>query len=98
SYGEVSTEAVVPLSRTFDHLGPFARTVADVRLVYRVLAGLTRPALHGDMNDHRDADNNEGGGADLIKSATSTNNLRVGIPRGYLCDLLDVDVRAQFDE
>ena len=97
SYGEVSTEAVVPLSRTFDHLGPFARTVADARLVHRVLADLTWPALHGDMIDHCDADNNEGG-ADLIRSATSTNNLRIGIPRGYLCDLLDVDVRARFDE
>jgi aspartyl-tRNA(Asn)/glutamyl-tRNA(Gln) amidotransferase subunit A len=78
AYGEISTEAVVPLSPTFDHLGPFARTVADVRLVYRAL-------------------NNERG-ADLVRSAKAMKGLRLGIPRGYLCDLLDVDVRARFEE
>jgi aspartyl-tRNA(Asn)/glutamyl-tRNA(Gln) amidotransferase subunit A len=90
AYGDVSLEGVVPLSRTFDHLGPFARTVADARLVYRVLAGLTRPALRGETNDQR--------GADLVSSAKAMTTLRLGIARGYLCDLLDVDVRAQFDE
>ena len=34
---EVPTGGVVPLSRTLDHVGPFARTVADVSLLYRVL-------------------------------------------------------------
>src|SRR5258705_1461781 len=75
--GEVSLEAVVPLSRTFDHLGPFARTVADVSLVYRVLAGLTPRDSQG---------------------YPSSSPPRLGIPRGYLCDLLDVDVRARFEE
>jgi aspartyl-tRNA(Asn)/glutamyl-tRNA(Gln) amidotransferase subunit A len=75
--GEVSLEAVVPLSRTFDHLGPFARTVADVSLVYRVLAGLT-------LRDSR--------------RYPSSSPPRLGIPRGYLCDLLDVDVQARFEE
>jgi aspartyl-tRNA(Asn)/glutamyl-tRNA(Gln) amidotransferase subunit A len=104
AYGEVSTDGVVPLSGTFDHLGPFARTVADVSLVYRVLAGLTRPALRGDPNDHRGGANNQGGGAndqggaDLIRSATEAKSLRLKIPRGYLCDLLDADVRARFEE
>jgi aspartyl-tRNA(Asn)/glutamyl-tRNA(Gln) amidotransferase subunit A len=38
-YGEVPVEGVVPLSRRLDHVGPLARTVADVSLVYRVLHG-----------------------------------------------------------
>jgi aspartyl-tRNA(Asn)/glutamyl-tRNA(Gln) amidotransferase subunit A len=75
--GEVSLEAVVPLSRTFDHLGPFARTVADVSLVYRVLAGLILRDSQG---------------------YPSSSPPRLGIPRGYLCDLLDVDVQARFEE
>ena len=79
--GEVSTDSVVPLSGTFDHLGPFARSVEDAANVYRVLAGLTRPAL---ISEKR--------GADLIKSA------KLGIPHGYLTDLLDTDVRARFDD
>ena len=74
--GEVSTEGVIPLSRTLDHVGPFARTVGDARLVYRALLGL---------NDEPPA-------------ASSLRAIRLGIPRGYLCDLLDADVRARFDE
>jgi aspartyl-tRNA(Asn)/glutamyl-tRNA(Gln) amidotransferase subunit A len=42
--GEISTEGVIPLSRTLDHAGPLARTVADATLVYGVLTG-TRIAL-----------------------------------------------------
>jgi aspartyl-tRNA(Asn)/glutamyl-tRNA(Gln) amidotransferase subunit A len=80
--GEISTEGVVPLSTTLDHLGPFASTVGDVALVYRVLAG------HGGANLARS-------GADLSSSA---KDLRFAIPRGYLMDLLDADVRARFDE
>jgi aspartyl-tRNA(Asn)/glutamyl-tRNA(Gln) amidotransferase subunit A len=75
SLGEVSTDGVVPLSKTYDHVGPFARAVGDARLVYRALTG--------------------DGGADVPGSAKS---LRLGIPRGYLTDLLDEDVRARFDE
>ena len=37
AFGEISTDAVVPLSRTLDHLGAFARTVADVSVVYRAM-------------------------------------------------------------
>src|SRR5581483_10963693 len=39
SFGEVSTDGVVPLSRTFDHVGPLARTVADASLMYHALLG-----------------------------------------------------------
>jgi aspartyl-tRNA(Asn)/glutamyl-tRNA(Gln) amidotransferase subunit A len=39
TYGEVSTDLVVPLARTFDHIGPLSRTVADAWLVYRALLG-----------------------------------------------------------
>jgi aspartyl-tRNA(Asn)/glutamyl-tRNA(Gln) amidotransferase subunit A len=39
TYGEVSTEGVVPLSRTFDHLGPLAQSVTDAFLVYHALLG-----------------------------------------------------------
>ncbi len=39
TYGEVSVDGVVPLSRTLDHVGPFARTVSDAWLLHRVLLG-----------------------------------------------------------
>jgi aspartyl-tRNA(Asn)/glutamyl-tRNA(Gln) amidotransferase subunit A len=39
SLGEVSIDGVVPLSRTFDHVGPLAQTVTDACLVYHALLG-----------------------------------------------------------
>lgn len=39
SIGEVPTAGVVPLSPTFDHVGPLCRAVADARLVLDVLTG-----------------------------------------------------------
>src|SRR5262249_29349874 len=43
AYSELSTEGVVPLSRTLDHVGPLARSVIDAYLLYRVLAGEANP-------------------------------------------------------
>jgi len=37
--GEISCEGVVALSTTLDHLGPMARSVADVALLFDVLSG-----------------------------------------------------------
>lgn len=39
TFGEVSLDGCVPLSRTLDHLGPLARTVTDACLVYHALRG-----------------------------------------------------------
>src|SRR5712691_3755279 len=39
TFGEVSLDGVVPLSRTFDHAGPLAQTVGDAALVYHTMLG-----------------------------------------------------------
>jgi aspartyl-tRNA(Asn)/glutamyl-tRNA(Gln) amidotransferase subunit A len=39
SWGEISCDGVVPLSRTFDHVGPLTRTVADASLLYHAMLG-----------------------------------------------------------
>jgi aspartyl-tRNA(Asn)/glutamyl-tRNA(Gln) amidotransferase subunit A len=80
--GEIPTDGVVPLSKTFDHVGPFTRAVADVRL------------MHDAMSTSSGADPRSSG-ADLRRSA---KDLRLGIPRGYLTDLLDDEVRRRFEE
>jgi aspartyl-tRNA(Asn)/glutamyl-tRNA(Gln) amidotransferase subunit A len=41
TFGELSCEGVVPLSTTFDHVGPMARSVADVALLFEILLGGT---------------------------------------------------------
>ena len=45
SIGEVPTDGVVPLSPTFDHVGPLCRTVADARLLFEVLTA-SKPSAH----------------------------------------------------
>jgi aspartyl-tRNA(Asn)/glutamyl-tRNA(Gln) amidotransferase subunit A len=42
TYGEIPTDGVIPLSASFDHVGPIARSVQDAAWLYQVLAG--RPA------------------------------------------------------
>jgi aspartyl-tRNA(Asn)/glutamyl-tRNA(Gln) amidotransferase subunit A len=42
-FGDVPTDGVLPLSRRLDHVGPLARSVADARILYLVMAG--RPVL-----------------------------------------------------
>ncbi len=39
TYGRVSLKGVVPLSWSFDHAGPMARTVKDVAMLLEVIAG-----------------------------------------------------------
>ena len=44
TYGKVSREGVTPLSWSLDHVGPMARTVDDVALLYEVLTGVAASA------------------------------------------------------
>ena len=45
SLGEVPTDGVIPLSTSFDHVGPLAQTVADAALVWSVVASRPMPDL-----------------------------------------------------
>jgi aspartyl-tRNA(Asn)/glutamyl-tRNA(Gln) amidotransferase subunit A len=43
--GELTTEGVVPLSTTLDHIGPLCRSVEDAGILYDVLRGETVPSV-----------------------------------------------------
>jgi aspartyl-tRNA(Asn)/glutamyl-tRNA(Gln) amidotransferase subunit A len=95
-YGGLSTDGIVPLSRRLDHVGPLARTVADASLVYRALrAGLQNPARAG---SHVPRSWGPALAGPKLPAPAPISGLRLARPRGYLCDLLDDDVRARFDE
>jgi aspartyl-tRNA(Asn)/glutamyl-tRNA(Gln) amidotransferase subunit A len=43
--GELTTDGVVPLSTTLDHIGPLCRSVEDAGILYDVLRGETTPSV-----------------------------------------------------
>jgi len=55
TFGEVSVDGVVPLSKTFDHVGPLARSVSYAWIVYRALLGAApaRPPAPAPVNGLR---------------------------------------------
>jgi aspartyl-tRNA(Asn)/glutamyl-tRNA(Gln) amidotransferase subunit A len=85
TYGEISTDGVVPLSRTLDHVGPIAGTVTDAWYVYRALT------------DGAPSDESGALGGRQPPKPANVDGLRLAIPRAYFCDLLDLEVRARFE-
>ena len=88
SLGEVSTDRVVPLSRTLDHVGPLARSVTDAWLVYRTLLGAPTRESRAALATSRNPD---------ILVPVPVSGLRLAVPRAYFCDLLDDEVRSRFE-
>jgi aspartyl-tRNA(Asn)/glutamyl-tRNA(Gln) amidotransferase subunit A len=44
TFGELPCDGIIPLSRSLDHVGPLARSVADAWLLFQVMAGTLEPA------------------------------------------------------
>jgi amidase len=75
TWGRVSRHGVFPLSDTFDHVGPMARTVADVALMFSCIAG-------PDSNDPTTLDVSAADCADAASNA-SLKGVRIGVDRRY---------------
>jgi aspartyl-tRNA(Asn)/glutamyl-tRNA(Gln) amidotransferase subunit A len=86
TYGRVSAEGVIPLAHSLDHVGPIARTVADVTLVLQAIAtdsgrNLEIPA------------------SDLLNSwRAADSTLRIGVPRSYFYDDLDPEISKAVED
>jgi aspartyl-tRNA(Asn)/glutamyl-tRNA(Gln) amidotransferase subunit A len=77
TYGRVSRSGVMPLSWSLDHVGPMARTVADVALMLGVIAG----------HDPRDATTSHRPVPDCIGALEAgIGGLRLGVPENYYFD------------
>ena len=81
--GELSTNGVVPLSPTLDHVGPLGLTVDDVTVVYRAMVG-DPVMVEEHQPDERTADHQH-------------QTTHLGVPTRYFLDLLDTDVRDAFE-
>jgi len=82
TYGLVSTDGVIPLSWSFDHVGPITRTVRDAEIMMSSLAGQTFGFPRTVVQSERETD---------------IGALRVGIVRDFFFDEIDPGVESCFD-
>jgi aspartyl-tRNA(Asn)/glutamyl-tRNA(Gln) amidotransferase subunit A len=88
TYGRVSSRGVIPLSLSLDHVGPLAATVADAAIVLQAIAGY-------DAADITTADVPV---SDYVAALREeAKSLRVGVPREYFFDDLDVEVASAME-
>ncbi|MCA1644495.1 MAG: amidase [Chloroflexi bacterium] len=89
TYGLVSIQDVVPLAWSLDHVGPMARSVADVALLLGVLAGWEST----DPTSRRSPATGAGASRDA-----GLAGIRLGVPRHYFFDALQPDVEAAVNQ
>src|SRR6516164_7396462 len=86
SYGRVSRYGLIAFASSLDRIGPFARTVADVATVLKIIAGR-------DASDSTSTTTPVDDYPELL--GKPVKGLRVGIPREYLGAGMDSGVREK---
>lgn len=91
--GAVPRTGVFPLSWTTETVGPMGRSAVDVASLFGVLRGR-------DPRDPRSVDPPGDTLAEIAAGRVSTDlsGTRIGVPSGYLLEVCDAEVRANFDE
>jgi aspartyl-tRNA(Asn)/glutamyl-tRNA(Gln) amidotransferase subunit A len=89
TYGRVSIRGVIPLSTSLDHVGPLARCATDAAIVLQAIAGY-------DPHDITSSNVPVAHYAGAVRA--DAKKLRVGVPREYFFDDLDVEVRSAIDQ
>jgi aspartyl-tRNA(Asn)/glutamyl-tRNA(Gln) amidotransferase subunit A len=93
TYGRVSARGVIPLSWSYDHVGPLANSVYDAALMLQVLAGYD-PADPASIDDPV---------ADFTAAiaqpvAHPASKLRIGVPRAFFFDDLHSEIAAAIEK
>lgn len=88
TYGRVSSRGVIPLSWSLDHVGPLTRSVEDSAFMLEAIAGY-------DPDDISSAEVPVTDYVSVLKE--SPQKLRVGIPRRYFFEELDLEVSSAMD-
>jgi aspartyl-tRNA(Asn)/glutamyl-tRNA(Gln) amidotransferase subunit A len=82
TYGRISTRGVVPLSSSYDHVGPLTTTVYDAALMAQVISDYDSPNPSADKPV-----------PSLISAFDEMpENLRVGVPRTFFFDDLHPEI------
>ncbi len=88
SYGRVSRYGLLAFASSLDQIGPFSRRVRDAALTLSAMAG----------GDRADATTSSAAVPDFTRALTgNVQGLRVGVPRAFVSDGVDAEVRAAFD-
>lgn len=91
TYGCVSTRGVMPLSRSYDHVGPIATSALDAALMLQVMEGR-------DPDDPARSNRSTPDYAGILEHAEGlAPGLRVGIPREHFFDGLDPEIAHALD-
>jgi aspartyl-tRNA(Asn)/glutamyl-tRNA(Gln) amidotransferase subunit A len=85
TYGLVSARGVVPLSWSYDHVGPMTRSVRDAALVLQAIAGYDA----GDSSSRELPESDYSAGLEEV-----TYSMRLGIVRQFFFDDLEPEVAA----
>jgi aspartyl-tRNA(Asn)/glutamyl-tRNA(Gln) amidotransferase subunit A len=89
TYGRVSRYGLLAFASSLDQIGPFSRTVADAALVLGAMAG-------GDTHDSTSSSQPV---PDYGAALTGDiRGLRVGVPRAFVTEGVDAEVKSAFDE
>ena len=88
TYGRVSRYGLIAFASSLDHIGPLARTVKDVALVLRQIAG----------RDPMDSTSADVPVPDYVEEiGKPVKGLRLGVPKEYFAEGLDAEVRSRVE-
>ena len=88
TYGRVSTQGVIPLSPSLDHVGPITRTVSDAAVMLQAIAGY----------DERDINSIDMPVPDFLGAIRrGSKALRLGVPRKFFYEELDPEVASAME-
>ena len=88
TYGRVSSQGVIPLSASLDHVGPMTASVQDAAIVLQAIAGY-------DAEDICSAEVPVKGYLSALRD--DAKSLRVGIPRPYFFEEVDSEVSSSIE-
>lgn len=84
TYGAVSRYGVIAMGSSLDQVGPLAHTVTDTEILFNVMRG----------SDPYDATTYREGTYPVVEKK---ERYRIGVPKDFLKEGIDKDVRAQFE-
>lgn len=83
TFGRVSARGVIPLSPSFDHIGPIARTASDTAVMLQAIAGY----------DAKDMNSSDMPVADYLAAiGDGSKSTRIGVPRKFFYEDLDPEI------